>query len=143
MSTARTSGEPQSRLTLNAGVSFWIPGIHRRHPAQIGITRLGRDYVAHTRLLIVGVGPDRGRAQVRRRRGYLGACSFLGLPSEERRCYAFAAANYFCVRQPVSEFRSGILEATACMVPAVCCNHGGQTEFLTDGVSGFGRRWLV
>ncbi len=88
-------------------------------------------------LLIVGDGPDaaavRGAAADA---GLSGRVHLLGQVSEERKYQALGVADIFISASQHEGFGLVFLEAMAYGLPIVCYDHGGQTDFLTDGETG-------
>jgi glycosyltransferase involved in cell wall biosynthesis len=89
-------------------------------------------------LLIVGDGPDTETVRKAASEAGVGErVHFLGQTSEERKYQALAAADIFVSASQHEGFGLVFLEAMACGLPIVCYDHGGQTDFLTDGETGF------
>ena len=90
-----------------------------------------------THLLIVGDGPD--SEAVRRLAADTGLSErvhLLGQVSDERKYQALGVADLFVSATQHEGFGLVFLEAMACGLPIVCYDHGGQTDFLTDGETG-------
>jgi glycosyltransferase involved in cell wall biosynthesis len=90
-----------------------------------------------THLLIVGDGPD--TEAVRRLAADAGLSErvhLLGQVSEERKYQALGVADLFVSATQHEGFGLVFLEAMAYGLPIVCYDHGGQTDFLTDGETG-------
>jgi glycosyltransferase involved in cell wall biosynthesis len=89
-------------------------------------------------LLIVGDGPDTETVRKAALEGGVGErVHFLGQASEERKYQALGAADIFVSASQHEGFGLVFLEAMACGLPIICYDHGGQTDFLTDGKTGF------
>jgi len=89
-------------------------------------------------LLIVGDGPD--AAAVRRagaEAGLAGRVHLLGQLSDEDKYRALAAADAFVSASQHEGFGLVFLEAMAYGLPIICYDHGGQTDFLVNGETGF------
>jgi glycosyltransferase involved in cell wall biosynthesis len=89
-------------------------------------------------LLIVGDGPD--AAAVRRavvQAGLTGRVHLLGQLSDEQKYHALAAADAFVSASQHEGFGLVFLEAMAYGLPIICYDHGGQTDFLVNGETGF------
>jgi glycosyltransferase involved in cell wall biosynthesis len=98
--------------------------------------RAARRSGAH--LLIVGDGPD--AAAVRRagvQAGLAGRVHLLGQLSDEQKYQALAAADAFVSASQHEGFGLVFLEAMAYGLPIICYDHGGQTDFLVNGETGF------
>ncbi|MDP9008558.1 MAG: glycosyltransferase family 4 protein [Pseudomonadota bacterium] len=88
-------------------------------------------------LLIVGDGPDAGAIQhAAAHAGLSDRVHLLGHVSEERKCQALSAADVFISASQHEGFGLVFLEAMAFGLPIICYDHGGQTDFLADGVTG-------
>jgi glycosyltransferase involved in cell wall biosynthesis len=89
-------------------------------------------------LLIVGDGPDTEAVRKAALEGGVGKrVHFLGQASEQRKYAALGAADIFVSASQHEGFGLVFLEAMACGLPIICYDHGGQTDFLTDGETGF------
>jgi glycosyltransferase involved in cell wall biosynthesis len=89
-------------------------------------------------LLIVGDGPD--AAAVRKAAADAGLAErvhLLGQVSEERKFQALSVADIFVSASQHEGFGLVFLEAMAHGLPIICYDHGGQTDFLADGETGF------
>lgn len=87
------------------------------------------------RLLLVGDGPDRARAEQRcRAEGCCDRVTFLGnvQPVEE----VLAGADLFLLPSENESFGLAALEALACEVPVVASRAGGLPEVIDDGETG-------
>jgi glycosyltransferase involved in cell wall biosynthesis len=89
-------------------------------------------------LLIVGDGPEADAIQTAAAHAGLGDRVHLtGQVSEERKFQALASADIFVSASQHEGFGLVFLEAMAYRLPIICFDHGGQTDFLTDGETGF------
>ena len=89
-------------------------------------------------LLIVGEGPDTDA--VRRAAAAAGIADrvhLAGQLSEERKFRALASADIFVSTSQHEGFGLVFLEAMAYGLPIICFDHGGQTDFLKSGETGF------
>jgi glycosyltransferase involved in cell wall biosynthesis len=89
-------------------------------------------------LLIVGDGPD--AVAVRHAAAEAGLTErvhLLGQVSEERKYQALSVADVFVSASQHEGFGLVFLEAMAFGLPIICYDHGGQTDFLVDGETGF------
>lgn len=92
---------------------------------------------ANTHLLVVGDGPDADAVRVAAAEAGLGErVHLLGQVSEERKYQALGVADIFASATQHEGFGLVFLEAMACGLPIVCYDHGGQTDFLTEGETG-------
>ncbi|MEO8275183.1 MAG: N-acetyl-alpha-D-glucosaminyl L-malate synthase BshA, partial [Thermoanaerobaculia bacterium] len=87
------------------------------------------------RLLLVGDGPDRAKAEERcRRGGYCGSVTFLGnIAAVEE---VLVGADLFLLPSESESFGLAALEALSCAVPVVASTAGGIPEVVRDGVDG-------
>jgi len=87
------------------------------------------------RLLLVGDGPDRAKAEERcRRGGDCGAVTFLGnIAAIEE---VLVGADLFLLPSESESFGLAALEALSCAVPVVATTAGGIPEVVRDGVDG-------
>lgn len=89
------------------------------------------------RLVIVGEGPD--LAALRRQASNFNVSqqiTFTGFVSDQRKADLLAAADIYVSTSQHEGFGLVFLEAMAQGLPIVCYDHGGQTDFLSTGVSG-------
>ena len=92
----------------------------------------------NSHLLIVGDGPD--AEAVRRAAAQAGLADYVhltGQVSEERKLQALAGADIFVSASQHEGFGLVFLEAMAYGLPIICFDHGGQTDFLASGETGF------
>jgi glycosyltransferase involved in cell wall biosynthesis len=88
-------------------------------------------------LLIVGDGPDAGAVRAAAATAGLSERVHLtGQVTEERKYQALGVADVFVSASQHEGFGLVFLEAMACGLPVICYDHGGQTDFLTDGETG-------
>jgi N-acetyl-alpha-D-glucosaminyl L-malate synthase BshA len=88
------------------------------------------------RLLIVGEGPDLGRAE--RLIDELGITAHVELVGEARDVVGLlSVSDLFLLPSLQESFGLSALEAMACGVPVVASNVGGLHEVIDDGITGF------
>jgi glycosyltransferase involved in cell wall biosynthesis len=93
---------------------------------------------ADTHLLIVGDGPDAEAIRVAAAQAGLGdRVHMAGQLAEQGKFQALASADIFASCSQHEGFGLVFLEAMAFGLPIVCFNHGGQTDFLESGETGF------
>jgi glycosyltransferase involved in cell wall biosynthesis len=89
------------------------------------------------RLIVIGNGPD--LPALKRQAVELGVASqitFEGYVPDQRKVDLLAAADIYVSTSQHEGFGLVFLEAMAQGLPVVCYNHGGQTDYLQDGVNG-------
>ena len=90
------------------------------------------------KLLIVGTGPE--EAALKEKTRALGAddlIRFLGGLSDQEKFDLLGMSDLYVSSSQHEGFGLVFLEGMAAGLPVVCYDHGGQTDFLTDGVTGF------
>jgi N-acetyl-alpha-D-glucosaminyl L-malate synthase BshA len=103
--------------------------------AVVRVFALIRDAVP-ARLLIVGEGPELGRAE--QLMNDLGVTAHVELIGEAQDVVGLlSASDVFLLPSLQESFGLSALEAMACGVPVVASNVGGLPEVVTDGVAGF------
>ena len=92
--------------------------------------------VVPARLLLVGDGPDRVKAELKcREQGTCGSITFLGsLPLIEE---VLVGADLFLLPSASESFGLSALEAMACHVPVIATAVGGLPEVVADGETGY------
>jgi glycosyltransferase involved in cell wall biosynthesis len=89
-------------------------------------------------LVIIGDGPD--AAAVRRAAAEAGVAErvhWLGQVSDEKKYQVLSVADIFVSASQHEGFGLVFLEAMAFGLPVVCYDHGGQTDFLVNGETGY------
>lgn len=88
------------------------------------------------KLLLIGDGPDRSRAEWLAREKHLtGDVIFLGKQNKVQDL--LNCADVMLLPSQLESFGLAALEAMACGVPAVCSKVGGLPEVIRDGVEGY------
>lgn len=89
------------------------------------------------RLVVIGDGPELDELQgLARDMRVSSQVKFTGFVSDQRKVDWLAASDLYVSTSLHEGFGLVFLEAMAQGLPVVCYNHGGQTDFLTDGVNG-------
>jgi glycosyltransferase involved in cell wall biosynthesis len=90
------------------------------------------------RLLVVGSGPLEGalRAEIARR-GLEGRVLLLGQLTDAEKFALLSVADAYLSTSQHEGFGLVFVEAMACGLPVVAYGHGGQSDFLGDGETGF------
>ena len=102
---------------------------------MVRVFALIRERVA-ARLLIVGEGPELGRAE--QLIDQLGVTTHVELVGEAQDVVGLlSVSDLFLLPSLQESFGLSALEAMACGVPVVASNVGGLPEVITDGVTGF------
>jgi 1,2-diacylglycerol 3-alpha-glucosyltransferase len=102
------------------------------------VEALGAAQRKNAHLLIVGDGPDaQAIRQAAAAAGLGDRVHLLGQASEERKNRALAVSDAFVSASQHEGFGLVFLEAMAHGLPVICFDHGGQTDFLTTGETGF------
>lgn len=90
------------------------------------------------RLLVVGSGPQEPQLrEMVNSRGLEKHVRFMGHVSEADKFRLLHVSDLYVSSSQHEGFGIVFLEAMACGLPVVCYDHGGQTDFLDDGKTGF------
>lgn len=102
------------------------------------IEMLRGEIVTSVHLLVIGTGPLEAelRAQISRL-GLQARVHLLGGVPEDEKFAVLRMADVFVSTSQHEGFGLVFLEAMACELPVVCYDHGGQTDFLGDGETGY------
>lgn len=102
------------------------------------IALMGRLRKAKAKLLVLGSGPmEQTWKNEARHRGVESDVLFLGQVSDHDKFKILGMSDLYVSTSQHEGFGLVFLEAMACGLPVVCYNHGGQTDFLSDGVTGY------
>jgi glycosyltransferase involved in cell wall biosynthesis len=89
-------------------------------------------------LIVVGGGPDAAAVREAAAAAGLGErVHMVGQVSQERKYQALSIADIFVSTSQHEGFGLVFLEAMAFGLPIICYDHGGQTDFLTSGTTGY------
>lgn len=92
--------------------------------------------VVPSRLLMIGDGPDRSRAEwLARRKGIKDRVVFLGKQDQVQT--KLAIADLMLLPSELESFGLAALEAMACKVPSIATNVGGIPELIEHGKNGY------
>jgi glycosyltransferase involved in cell wall biosynthesis len=90
------------------------------------------------RLVIVGSGPEESDLrQLANERGVNLQVTFAGYVEETEKYNLLQLADLFVSTSQHEGFGLVFLEAMACGLPVICYDHGGQTDFLQNGKTGY------
>lgn len=90
------------------------------------------------RLLILGTGPQEQLLKEESRKRQLeGQVIFMGHVEESEKFRILRMCDIYVSTSQHEGFGLVFLEAMACGLPVVCYNHGGQTDFLEDTLTGY------
>lgn len=89
------------------------------------------------RLLVVGDGPESvSLARQAKALGVQDRVTLAGYVTEQQKVDFLAAADIYVSTSQHEGFGLVFLEGMAQGLPVVCYDHGGQTDYLTDGING-------
>ncbi len=111
--------------------------VARKQTTQL-VAAIAASGVPNAHLLVVGGGPD--EEPVRRaaaQHGIEDRVHLLGRLAETEKYRALAAADLFASTSQHEGFGLVFLEAMAFGLPVICYDHGGQTDYLSTGKTGF------
>ncbi len=123
--------EPNEKILVSVGRL-----VSRKRTDQLIrlVSSLGNKKV---RLIVIGSGPDLPVLQRQAvELGVAGQITFEGYVPDQRKVDLLAAADIYVSTSQHEGFGLVFLEAMAQGLPVVCYNHGGQTDYLQDGVNG-------
>jgi len=110
--------------------------VARKAPEQL-IEVLRMTSRANAHLIVVGDGPRLGAVrQAAAEAGLTERVHLLGQTSEDVKNRALAVSDIFISTSQHEGFGLVFLEAMAFGLPIICYDHGGQTDFLSNGATG-------
>jgi glycosyltransferase involved in cell wall biosynthesis len=102
------------------------------------ITLMTRLRGRNVRLLVIGSGPEEPRLQEAIRAADLrGSVRLLGSVNEHEKFRVLRLSDVYVSTSQHEGFGLVFLEAMATGLPIVCYDHGGQTDFLSQGKTGY------
>jgi glycosyltransferase involved in cell wall biosynthesis len=136
------------RLDRVSPVEFGLPAdaftivtvgrlVARKQTTQL-VGALASSGVPNAHLLVIGGGPD--EEPIRRaaaEHGVADRVHLLGRVSERDKYRALAAADLFASTSAHEGFGLVFLEAMSFGLPVICYDHGGQTDYLQSGKTGY------
>ncbi|MGI9420397.1 MAG: glycosyltransferase family 4 protein [Geminicoccaceae bacterium] len=99
---------------------------------------LSRNTERSVKLLVIGTGPE--EAALKAQAAELGVAEhvhFLGALSDQEKFDVLGMADLYVSSSQHEGFGLVFLEGMAAGLPVVCYDHGGQTDFLVDGETGY------
>ncbi|MGH8241838.1 MAG: glycosyltransferase family 4 protein [Steroidobacteraceae bacterium] len=111
--------------------------VARKQTTQL-VAAVAGSGIANAHLLVVGAGPD--QEPIRRAAAAHGVADrvhLLGRLDNAGKYRALAAADVFASTSQHEGFGLVFLEAMAYGLPILCYDHGGQTDYLESGVTGY------
>jgi glycosyltransferase involved in cell wall biosynthesis len=130
---------PRSSLGLPDGAFLLVTvgRLVRRKAVDELLRILARPGSEALHLAVIGTGPELSQLQALARELGLGPrVHFLGRLSEEAKWQVLMASDAYASTTMHEGFGLVYVEAMAAGLPVVTYDHGGQTDFLTDGVTG-------
>ncbi|HEY3851337.1 MAG TPA: glycosyltransferase family 4 protein [Steroidobacteraceae bacterium] len=122
----------------NAFVAVTVGRVVARKATVRLVQALHRAQRPNAHLIIVGDGPDVPAVrQAAAEANLLDRVHLVGQVSEERKYQALGIADIFVSTSQHEGFGLVFLEAMALGLPVICYDHGGQTDFLASGETGF------
>jgi glycosyltransferase involved in cell wall biosynthesis len=104
----------------------------------ISMVQTLRQHHKPVRLLIIGAGPEEQHLrQAAASRGVAEYIHFMGFVEEAEKNRLLNMSDVYVSTSQHEGFGLVFLEGMACGLPVVCYNHGGQTDFLRDGETGY------
>lgn len=98
---------------------------------------LSRASIDNLKLVVVGSGPREGELMTLAKDvGLSESVVFKGFVSEEYKFQILQVADLYVSSSQHEGFGLVFLEAMSTSIPIICYNHGGQSDFLEDGVTG-------
>lgn len=132
---ARKELDIREDVFLVASAARLVPW--KGYESLIDAVALLRATVPSAMLMIAGDGPERARLMEHvKARGVEGAVRFLGRVPREKVATLVAAADCFALNTRYEGLSHQLLEAFALGAPVVTTAAGGNSELVTDGVSG-------
>ena len=90
------------------------------------------------KLLVIGTGPEEGGLKAKAAElGIIDHVHFLGSLSDQEKFNVLGMSDLYVSSSQHEGFGLVFLEGMAAGLPVICYDHGGQTDFLVDGETGF------
>jgi glycosyltransferase involved in cell wall biosynthesis len=125
-------------LTKNDTVLVTVGRLVARKAVVQLITMVARLRGKKVRLLVIGSGPEEEHLRQAIRAADLGdSVLLLGSVDEREKFRILRLSDIYVSTSQHEGFGLVFLEAMATGLPVVCYDHGGQTDFLSNGTSGF------
>ena len=92
----------------------------------------------NAKLLVIGTGPEEAGLQAKAAElGIVDHVRFLGGLSDQEKFNVLGMSDLYVSSSQHEGFGLVFLEGMAAGLPVICYDHGGQTDFLADGETGF------
>ena len=125
-------------LPDDAFVAVTVGRLVRRKGLDALLRAVARPACDGVHLVVVGAGPEReDLEELAGSLGLAGRVTFTGWVSEDRKWEILRASNLYVSATLHEGFGLMFLEAMAVGIPVVTSNHGGHTDFLRDGRTGY------
>jgi glycosyltransferase involved in cell wall biosynthesis len=132
-----SAGRIELGLTANEFVMTTIGRLVARKGIDQLLTVLSRLPKENARLVVIGDGPDLyPLRELAARLRLASRVTFTGFVSDQQKVDWLAASDIYVSTSQHEGFGLVFLEAMAQGLPVVCYDHGGQTDFLENGVNG-------
>lgn len=129
----RSLNLPEDRFLVST-----VGRLVRRKGLDNLLAALARPVCDNVHLVVVGSGPERGDLEeLAEALGMAGRVTFTGWADEATKWQILRASDAYVSATLHEGFGLMFLEAMAVGVPVVTSNHGGHTDFLKDGVTGY------
>lgn len=135
---AGTGDRPALGLPLDRFLVCTVGRLVRRKGLDNLLAALARPECADVHLVVVGSGPERDDLEeLTESLGMSARVTFTGWVDESRKWEILRASDAYVSATLHEGFGLMFLEAMAVGIPVVTPNHGGHTDFLRDGVTGY------
>ena len=129
----RSLGLPEDRFVVST-----VGRLVRRKGLDNLLSALARPECAEVHLVVVGSGPEReDLEELAEALGMASRVTFTGWVDEAQKWQILRASDAYVSATLHEGFGLMFLEAMAVGVPVVTPNHGGHTDFLRDGITGY------
>ncbi len=124
-------------LPPDAFVVLTVGRLVRRKAIDVLIAAVGQSLREDVHLVVVGSGQELEALEATAKRlGLASRVTFSGFVSEEKKWQLLGASDAYASSSMHEGFGLVFLEAMAAGLPVVAFDHGGQSDFLEDGLTG-------